>query len=123
TRLVLSLLPCAAALHAKPPGSPDGRSLAYSADRQGNFDIWVQPVAGGDPVQVTKDPAHDWQPAWSPDGSQIAFRSERGGGGLFVVPALGGRERKIADFGYRPGGSPDGPRILFPNSQSSLRGA
>src|SRR5207249_702460 len=99
---VLSQITFDAGLQAEPTWSPDGRFLAYSADRKGNFDIWVQPVSGGDPVQVTKDSAHDWQPDWSPDGSQIAFRSERGGGGLFVVPALGGRERKIADFGYRP---------------------
>jgi hypothetical protein len=102
---VLSQITFDAGLQAEPSWSPDGRFLAYSADRKGNFDIWVQPVTGGDPVQVTKDPAHDWQPAWSPDGSQIVFRSERGGGGLFVVPALGGRERAedpqdfVADVG------------------------
>ena len=84
--------------------SPDGRFLAYSSDRGGKFDIWVQQVSGGDPVQVTKGPGQNWQPDWSPDGKYIAYRSEDGEGGLFVVPALGGEglERKIASFGYLP---------------------
>jgi eukaryotic-like serine/threonine-protein kinase len=59
--------------------SPDGRFIAYASDRAGKFDIWVQSVAGGDPVQITKSPEHDTQPAWSPDGSTIVFRSERDG--------------------------------------------
>jgi hypothetical protein len=55
-------------------------------------------------------------PVSSPDGSQIVFRSERNGGGLFVVPALGGGERKIASFGYRPRWSRNGSQILFASS-------
>jgi eukaryotic-like serine/threonine-protein kinase len=100
-------------LQTEPSWSPDGRFVAYSSDRSGNFDIWVQPASGGDAVQVTKDPAHDWQPDWSPTGSQLAFRSERQGGGLFLASALGGDERKLAGFGYRPRWSPDSRLILF----------
>jgi Tol biopolymer transport system component len=100
-------------LQSDPTFSPDGQMFAYSSDRSGNFDIWVQQIGGGDPVQVTKSPAHDWQPDWSPDGKQIVFRSERDGGGLYVVPALGGHETKVSSFGYRPRWSPDGSRILF----------
>ena len=74
----------------------------------GKFDIWVQQVSGGDPVQITKGPGHDWQPDWSPDGKYIAYRSEEGDGGIYVIPALGGAglERKIAPFGYYPSGHP-----------------
>ena len=95
--------------------SPDGRFIAYSSNRGGKFDIWVQQVSGGDPVQITKGPGHNWQPDWSPDGKFIAYRSEDGDGGLFVVPALGGEglERRIASFGYYPRWSPDSSQILF----------
>jgi serine/threonine protein kinase/Tol biopolymer transport system component len=100
-------------LQIQPTWAPDGRFIAYSSDRSGNFDIWVQQIAGGNPIQVTKSPLPDWQPDWAPDGTKIVFRSEREGGGLFVVPALGGVERKISSFGYYPQWSPDSSRILF----------
>ena len=95
--------------------SPDGRYIAYSSDRGGKFDIWVQQVSGGDPIQITKRPGHNWQPDWSPDGKYIAYRSEEGDGGIYIVPALGGAglERKIASFGYYPHWSPDGSQVLF----------
>ena len=56
-----------------------------------NLDIWVRQVSGGDPIQLTRDPADDHQPAFSPDGGQIVFRSERAGGGgttLFQLSAV-----------------------------------
>jgi serine/threonine protein kinase/Tol biopolymer transport system component len=112
----LSRLTFEPGLQSEPTWSPDGRFLAYSSDRAGNFDIWVQPVGEGEPVQVTKAPAHDWQPDWSPEGNRIVFRSEREGGGLFIVPALGGNERKVSSFGYHPHWSPDGSQILFSTS-------
>jgi Tol biopolymer transport system component/DNA-binding winged helix-turn-helix (wHTH) protein len=95
--------------------SPDGRYIAYSSDRGGKFDIWVQQLSGGDPVQITNRPGNNWQPDWSPDGKYIAYRSEDGDGGLYIVPALGGvgLERKIASFGYYPRWSPDSSRILL----------
>ncbi len=95
--------------------SPDGRFIAYSSDRGGKFDVWVQQLSGGDPVQITKGPGQNWQPDWSPDGKYIAYRSEGGEGGLFVIPALGGAglERRISAFGYFPRWSPDSSQILF----------
>ena len=100
-------------LQTQPTWSPDGRFIAYASDQAGNFDIWVQQVAGGRPVQITTDPAADWQPAWSPDGNTLAFRSERGGGGIFTVPALGGREQRLTTIGYQPQWTPKGSEILF----------
>jgi Tol biopolymer transport system component/DNA-binding winged helix-turn-helix (wHTH) protein len=95
--------------------SPDGRYIAYAADRAGRFDIWIQQLTGSDPVQITKGPGNNWQPDWSPDGRYIAYRSDDGDGGVYVVPALGGTglERKISSFGYYPKWSPDGSQILF----------
>ena len=80
-------------LQTDPALSPDGQFIAYASNKSGNFDIWVQPISGGDPIPVTKDPAHDWQPDWSPKGDRLVFRSEREGGGLMVVPAFGGTAR------------------------------
>jgi Tol biopolymer transport system component/DNA-binding winged helix-turn-helix (wHTH) protein len=102
-------------LQSEPTWSPDGRYIAYSSDRGGKFDVWVQQVSGGDPIQITKGPGHHWQPDWSPDGKYIAYRSEEGDGGIYVVPALGGAglERKIASFGYYPQWSPNSQQVLF----------
>jgi eukaryotic-like serine/threonine-protein kinase len=120
----LTRLTSAAGLQTDVTFSPDGRFIAYASDQGGNFDIWVQPTAGGgDPVQVTKSPAADTEPDWSPDGGQIVFRSERDGGGLFVVSALGGPERRLAAFGVRPKWSPDGSRILFASAPAGAGGA
>jgi len=93
--------------------SPDSRYIAYSSDRGGKFDIWVQQVSGGDPIQITKGPEQNWQPDWSPDGKYIAYRSEGGEGGLYIIPALGGTRRKITSFGYYPRWSPDSSQVLF----------
>jgi hypothetical protein len=92
---VLARLTFGPGLQINPAWSHDGRFIAYSSDRGGNFDIWVQPVGGGDPVQVTHSPSTEWQPDWSPDGNSIAFRSEREGGGLFVIPAFGPRTKDL----------------------------
>jgi eukaryotic-like serine/threonine-protein kinase len=105
-------------VQSEPTWSPDGRFIAYTANRAGNLDIWVQPVSGGDPVQVTKHPAHDMQPAWSPDGRWIAYRSERDPSGIYVAPALGGRERRVSSVGYRPQWSLDGSQLLVVDGEA-----
>ena len=98
--------------------APNGQSIAYSSDRDGNFDIWSQPIGDGQPVRLTSSTAHDWQPSWSSDGAHVVFRSERDGGGLFSVSATGGTERRLTNFGYRPRSSPRGGTILFSSSNT-----
>jgi Tol biopolymer transport system component len=95
-----------------PSLSPDGKSFVYAAYASGNWDIYLQRVGGKNPINLTKDsPADDTQPAFSPDGEHIAFRSEREGGGIFVMGATGESVKRLTDFGYNPAWSPDGKEI------------
>ena len=104
-------------LSTDPALSPDGKLLAYASDRagNGNLDIWVRQVGGGEPMPLTQDPADDREPTFSPDGTMIAFRSERDGGGIYVVSALGGTPRLVAPARepQRPRFSPDGSQIAY----------
>jgi Tol biopolymer transport system component len=105
--------------------SPDGRSFAYTSDRAGNFDIWVQSLDGGPARQLTHSLAPDTQPAWSPDGTRIVFRSERDQGGLYRVSLDGGPETQLTSFGVRPVWSADGAEVLFrteifPGAQTAI---
>src|SRR6185295_18354411 len=54
----------------------------------------------------------DTQPAVSPDGRTLAFRSERNGGGIFLMRADGGPARRLTNFGFNPAWSPDGKRVV-----------
>lgn len=93
--------------------SPDGRRIAFAADRDGNFDLFTVSLIGGEPVRVTSSPANETQPAWSPDGARLVFRSDEDGGGLFTVGLDGGAVRRIAGVGYQPAWMPDGRAIAF----------
>jgi len=57
----------------------DGQWLVFDSDQSGNSDIYTIPARGGEPRQLTTNPAGDYGPAWSPDGGQIAFHSLREG--------------------------------------------
>ena len=95
--------------------SLDGRILAYASDRSGdeNLDIWVQQIPDGAPVRLTRHAADDIDPSFSADGSKIAFQSSRLGGGIYVIPTLGGEERLLAAQGFSPRFSPDGRWIAY----------
>ena len=95
-----------------PSLAPDGKTFAFTAGASGSKDIFVQRVDGRNASNLTKDsPVDDYQPAFSPDGNEIAFRSERDGGGIYIMGATGESVRRLSDFGYNPTWSPDGTQI------------
>jgi len=104
-----------------PSVSADGKWIVYSSEESGNRDIYLQSVGGQAPVDITRDsPVSDDQPAISPDGEQIAFRSERGGGGIFVMGRMGEGARRLTSMGFRPTWSPDGQQIAFTTENVEL---
>ena len=84
-----------------PSFSPDGNQVAFVWDgpKQDNHDIYVKLIGTEHAVRLTSDPAADDSPAWSPDGRYIAFLRQLPGSkaGVFLVPAIGGPERKLAE--------------------------
>jgi eukaryotic-like serine/threonine-protein kinase len=95
-----------------PALSPDGESFAYVKDVGGQRDVFLQRVGGTNPVNLTAGcKADDDEPAFSPDGRRIAYRSECAGGGIFVMGATGESARKVTDLGYDPAWSPDGTEV------------
>ncbi len=99
-----------------PSLSPDGKWFVYSSDElaTGRADILLRAVGGQTVINLTKDsPADDSQPVFSPDGERIAFRSDRDGGGLFVMGRTGESVRRLTTDGFNPSWSPDGASIVF----------
>ncbi len=97
--------------------SPDGKHIFYARMVQGQWDIFWQRVGGSKPNNLTQNTDadndfDDTQPACSPNGMSVVFRSERNGGGLFIMGASGENVRKIVDFGHNPAWSPDSKQIV-----------
>jgi Tol biopolymer transport system component/DNA-binding winged helix-turn-helix (wHTH) protein len=109
---------------AAPSFSPDGNEIAFAWSKEGlNFDVYVKQIGQERAVQLTHRPATFLIPAWSPDGRFIAF-ARRGkddnNTGIYILPALGGSERKLADATfagswpqYLLSWSPDGKWLAF----------
>jgi tricorn protease len=103
-----------------PRFSPDGQWIAFSSNREGNYDVYVIPVAGGKPRQLTFHSADDTVVGWTTDGRKVLFSSTRGTGvfpsvaTLWEVPAEGGIEQPIqTDWGSNASYSPDGSKLAF----------
>jgi Tol biopolymer transport system component/serine/threonine protein kinase len=91
----------AAGREFQPSFSPDGKKIAYSASGEAgeNTHIYVQAIGLGDPVRLTRDAAADLSSVWSPDGKRIAWlRTGPGETAIFVSPASGGAQDKVADL-------------------------
>jgi Tol biopolymer transport system component len=88
-----------------PRFSPDGEKVAYqwAGPAGDNWDIYVKALGVGTrPLRLTKHPAHDWNPVWSPDGRRIAFvRWTDDAAAVYTVPTLGGQEAKLIDIAAR----------------------
>ena len=100
-----------------PAVSPDGKSVAFTADVSGRRQIWVRLLAGGTPLQVTRDDADHQYPRWSPDSSSLIYFSPSqepdGEGKIWQISALGGTARPLASSLSGGELSHDGKHIAY----------
>jgi eukaryotic-like serine/threonine-protein kinase len=95
-----------------PAASPDGKTIAFTSDRDGTPRIWLKQVAGGGELALTA--GRDDLPRFLPDGSAILFvRASADGSALYRVPLLGGDPHKLLDDVVGADWSPDGRRLAF----------
>jgi tricorn protease len=105
-------------IESAPIFSPDGKTIAFTGDYDGNTDVFVVPVTGGVPFRVTYHPAPDVAVAWTPDGKNVLFRSNRESVSrytqLYTVPAKGGIAKVLPlPMAYQGQFSPDGKQIAY----------
>ena len=111
-----------------PSLAPDGESFVFVKRDGGDADLFLQRIDGAKPIPLTADCAQDdTDPAFSPDGRSIAYRSDCGGGGIFVIGATGEASRRVTDFGYAPAWSPNASELAVvtertgpPTSRNSI---
>jgi tricorn protease len=102
-----------------PRFSPDGRSIAFSANYHGNVDVYAVPTLGGLPRRLTHHPHQDQVLDWTPDGGAVLFASARASGRqrfdqLWQVSTEGGMpERLPLAYAEFASFSPDGGRLAF----------
>jgi TolB protein len=107
--------------------SPDGKTLAYCADRGGNFDVYTIPAAGGEEKRLTTAEGLDDGPEYSPDGKYIYFNSIRSGlMQIWRMKSDGSDQEQVTpDDGYNnwfAHVSPDGQRIVFITFEKDVSG-
>jgi Tol biopolymer transport system component len=97
-----------------PSISPDGQQFLFVRREGKELDIFLQRVGGQNAVNLTRGSGFDnTEPAFSPDGARVAFRSERDGGGIYVMGATGESVRRVVEEGFAPSWSPDGFRLAY----------
>src|SRR6266487_588440 len=97
---------------SSPAASPDGKTIAFTSDRDGVPRIWLKQVTGGGELALTEGP--DDYPRFSRDGSTIIFvRSTPRSSSLYRVPLLGGEPRKLLDDVTGADWSPDGRQLAY----------
>lgn len=105
-------------IETSPIVSPDGQTVAFSGEYDGNTDVFTIPIGGGVPKRVTYHPAVDVPVSWTPDGAKIVFRSNRDSASrytqLYQVAAAGGPAKLMPlPMGYTGDISPDGKFIAY----------
>ena len=106
-------------VESNPVFSPDGKTIAFSAQYDGNVDVFTVPVAGGAPSRLTWHPVTDSVQGFTPDGKSVLFASQRATftgryAQLFTVPVQGGIEEALPiPNAARATYSPDGQRIAY----------
>ena len=105
-------------IETSPAFSPDGSTIAFTADYDGNTDVFTIPSTGGVPFRVTYHPGADQVVGWSIDGNDILFRSNRNSASrytqLFTVAAKGGIAKVLPlPMAYQGQFSPDGKEIAY----------
>ena len=107
----------------EPQFSPDGKKIAFTSSRAGNYEIWVSDREGRNPVQLTSfNGPQLGSPRWSPDSRWIAFDCpQKGNSDIFVLSADGGAPRRLTSGpsnSVRPSWSSDGRWIYFGSNRS-----
>lgn len=102
-----------------PKFSPDGKTIAFTANYDGNWDVYTIPASGGIPTRLTSHGGGDQVVDWSPDGSKILFTSSRESGRqrfsqFFEISKDGGMAKKLAlPYGSLGSYSSEGTKIAF----------
>ena len=102
-----------------PVFSPDGATIAFSGQYEGNLDVYTIPAAGGRPTRLTHHPEPDIVRGFTPDGSAVLFSSPRHvyttrHSQLFTVPLAGGMPTQLdIPWGFEAAYSPDGAHIAY----------
>lgn len=106
--------------------SPDGRTIAYVANRSGTYQVYTSPITGGVETQVTSTFDHCDGPDFTPDGQWIWFNGEKNGEvALWRIRPDGSDARKMTDderVNWFPHPSPDGRQVLYVAYQSGVKG-
>ncbi len=105
-------------METAPLFSPDGRTIAFSGQYDGNWDVFTIPAEGGVPKRLTYHPEPDLVTGWTPDGAAVLFVSRRASfarsSQLFTVPKEGGFPTQLPIYEAEAGSySPDGRRIAY----------
>ncbi len=106
-------------VESNPTFSPDGKLIAFSAEYDGNVDVFIVPVTGGIPTRLTWHPGADGVRGFTPDGKSVLFISQRSVftnryAQLFTVPVTGGFPKQLAiPNAYYAAYSPDGKQMAY----------